>query len=268
MNSNASYSCDNCGQSVLETDDTCWHCGRRLSKKTTETADQARAAGASTTTSLSLTTVGSYAAVTALVFLALLLLTWSLGERPLNLNGLPRSGWQTTTDEDLSYALDLPQEWEWLDKSDGRQRIIFDTTLAANPQFQAIIAPIGQREATLELVAIATDTSTNGQVASSFLLVARDNGGKRLSAEQVVAYLQRSGNGIQVLEAKLVNDSTGRQGAELSIQVKSGAQELHCLQRFVAGSSASYLVAACSERSSVLANDLPTMISSFRTLLD
>ncbi len=218
----------------------------------------------------SLSAATTYTGITALILVALLVITWFLGGRPLNLNSPPPKGWRIIADETMSYAVDTPPGWEWLEKSNERKHDLFADTITSNPQFLAIGAPFAEPGASLELIAVAIESATDGPQSSHFFTIARDISGRAVTLEGIIVLLERRGDEIDVLASNLVDRPDGRRTSEISIEFRSGSPALRCVQQVVVGTQASYLLTACSQRDRypVAADDLHTMISSFRILSD
>lgn len=257
------YQCERCGQTALETDTVCWHCGWRFSQQEPKKPASKIKAIAGEEESLSLSAVAIYAILTLITLLAIMLVTRSLEQKPLFLAN-PETplepGWVPITDQAQQFTLNIPSQWQWFEKEDEEQQSSFDA-LAKNDQFRAAVAPFTNIAADTEVLLVAqNDTTAESSAPPGFLVVARSVDFRQLPSEQTLNQVRQ--NAANLLNAEITESFTGQNQVVILIDVDSVDSLLRCRERLIHGPQAGYLVAGCTPRS-----DYPRYRSEFEAIV-
>jgi hypothetical protein len=274
--------CEYCGNKVLATDTVCWHCGRQLSQRPATQAPASRPSPLVRRSSAAATAapeeanatvydfraILAYGLLTAIIFIALLLLMHALGRRPLLVSGADlRLGadWTTVTDSELRYTLSLPAGWQWLDGAFRQQQALVDEVARREPNVARSLAPLGETTGDLALIAIGLlpETAESGD-SLTFVAVGRSVQLAQLSPEQVLAVLAEQA--LPLSSTALVEHLPGQPQARFGWL--DSAQQLQCRNLFVAQGAAGYLLAACApqEQFGRVQRDLEEILDSFQLL--
>ena len=263
------YQCERCGQTALETDTVCWHCGWRFSQQEPKKSASKTKAIAAEEEPLSLSAVAIYAALTLIILLAIMLVTRSLEHKPLflaNPETSLESGWVPVTDQEQQFTLNIPSQWQWFEKENEEQQSSFNV-LAKNDQFRAAVAPLANIAADTEVLLVALDDTTAESLAPpGFLVVARSVDFRQLSSEQTLNQVRQ--NAANLLDAEITESFTGQNQVDILLDVDSADSPLRCRERLIQGSQAGYLVAGCTPRAGYprYRNEFEAMVASFQPL--
>ncbi|MCI0397519.1 MAG: zinc ribbon domain-containing protein [Chloroflexi bacterium] len=258
--------CENCGQPALAGDIVCWHCGRQLAGGQEEDGP-GKVSVREGWGQASLASLATYGGLTLAVFVAVLWVMSALGRRPLiqvSAGDLPAAGWQMVTDTRETFVVFLPEEWEWLDRSNLNQAAAFDRLVASSDVFQLATYPFNQEAADLELVFVAQRTSS----PPLLLVVARSQQLSRLSREEAAHDLQAGD--YDVATAGLV-ENFDKSHAYFEVETPASQAlggTLKCSQQFIPGGSAGLVVSACApaRRFASVKSILTDILATFQRL--
>jgi hypothetical protein len=230
--------CDNCGQPVLRTDTTCWHCGVKLAPSSSEEAPP------TTTQDVTLSqrspNAPLYAALTAVVAVALLLVTASLGRRPLLLQGISggAADWVALRDGDGSYSIRLPAGWSWLQATNRANQTDLAERIAAGQQLQVGLDPIAQALDDVDIMLLADD-------GDSFLILGRSIRLADVPITDLLAALHaESFPTTTISHISAITNEAGQAAALLAVIQKDPA--LECRQLILPAAAQGYLAATCT----------------------
>jgi hypothetical protein len=261
--------CDNCRRPVFDTDTVCWHCGWKLpipaqSEPETSSAAQnlAEADSSSASDPVAWPVVFFYGVLTAVTFLALVLLMRSLGLSPtIALKTDSGSGERILlNDPQKLFAVEIPADWTWYFQHGAQSQTSLASLVEEDARIQKAVAPLGDIVPDIDYLLFAENEF-------EFLVVTRSERLNRLTAQQAVISLrQELFENITVTEARLTQDKAAGDTAVFVLQRTD--QPLYCWQSFSPGPSATYLVAACtpSENQNLFNPELNTVINSFTIL--
>jgi len=260
--------CENCGQRVLNTDTTCWHCGRLLPVSEKKQTGIPASAMTETAPPLSLTVLAVYAGLTAIVFVAVIWTMQALGRQPqllLDPDQPLLPGWKNHVSQDEAFAVQLPPGWELFEVSqDG-----FDQLVSAS-FVDALLTPFAESGHHLNTLAAAGDANRGTAVSAGFLLIAHETGIDHITAEQAIDVLQQREVGFVLLRAVLSTDTAGVTTGTLLFDLNDAEKTLRCQADVAVAPTTSYLVTICASQSqfSTQAQNLQTILQSFRPLPD
>jgi len=262
------YQCERCGQTVLETDIVCWHCGWRLPRPEPKKPASAKAIAAEEEP-LSLSAVVIYAALTLVTVVAIVLVTWSLEQKPFFVTNPESSlepGWVPITDQEQQFTLNIPSRWQWFEKQNEGQQSGFEA-LAKNDQLRAAVAPLANIAADTEVLLVALhDTTAEGLAPPGFVVVARSVDSRQVSSEQTLNQIrQNDGN---LLNAEITEGFTGQNQVDILLDIDGVDSPFRCRERLAQGPQAGYLVAACTPRAGYprYRSEFEAMVISFQPL--
>lgn len=248
--------CQKCGQTVQDSDVTCWHCGAgliELSKAPAKLAPTTAVAKEEVAdTPISLTAVAFYAAVTAVCLLLLVLLIATINQQPLypwrpDISRPP--GWTAVTDSQQTYSLNLPSDWSVSEAND--------------PQFQQAAA-IPQQLLTTSAAAI-NQTAVPGLAATAneelFILIYP----VQTLPDNYATDLQTAPS-IQAIEVK--QNEQGQQTISFTETLALAERDWLCKTHIVSNQVQNYTLFICQAADATpIADDLNTLLESFQTLL-
>lgn len=277
------YTCQNCGQPALETDTICWHCGQPLAGKKDKTNQAAKETAVSPESlpSLPIQSIAVYGGLTLVIIIALLWVMQALGQQPQVVRGLSSSlkpGWTAVTDHSRLFTLNMPAQWQKLDRTDPLQEEAFITTLRQNSQYQSVLAPYDamadDRQPLLLAQADQTETET---AVPAFILVTRSRQISQLSPKEVTTRLEAGPAGLELQRVNLEASVDGREQVTYITALPYENQTLRCQQLFyksvndsVSGDDpASYLIIGCVSQDSypTYTNIFHDILVSFQPLL-
>lgn len=229
--------CETCGQPVLGTDNTCWHCGAALgpipiasaSPDATKPFTPPRAPYAAL-----------YAGLTGVIALALLLVTVSLGRRPLLLQGVTGGAgdWVALSGSGGRYRVHVPANWTWLQAKDAPSQEALAERVAANEQMRVALAPLAERLSGSELLLLA-------ESEEAFLLLSRSPTLAGLDADDLASALrQETFPNSTISEISVIANEADQQGTLLNVEQRDPA--LRCRQLVLPGEARGYLATACT----------------------
>lgn len=261
--------CENCGQPVLQSDVTCWHCGLQLPPPEAEPIfpaeemedlddEQGGSDG-------SYFQILFYAVLTAVIALALLLLIRSLGKQPRLAAGfeLDDTPAMELFAPDGSFSIEVPPELVWYFPQAKRGQGEEAAQMAGNPQFEAALQPLYGLASDGQLLLLA-------QAESGILVVGRSGQLGQLTVEEVVGSLasEHFPEGA-VLVTKKGNNRAGSKLAIATLEQEDPPRV--CRQVFLpdAGSAnlakGAYLAAICADPDQF--NEQSTIIDAILTSL-
>lgn len=245
--------CETCGQPVLRTDAACWHCGAKLAPVPAPDAAQHDAAGQTAAAAARPAREPYalvYAGLAAAVAVALLLITTSLGRRPLLLQGVTGGAgdWVALSGPGGHYRANIPAHWSWQQAQDGAARTALAERAAADPVLDGALMPLAGFISDIELLLLAED-------GGAFFLLGRSPNlaGLELGAlESALRAEVFSSSTITRIES-LTTDA-GQVGLALDVEQAQPAQ--WCRQLVLPGEAWGYLAAACTAAPDSTANEL------------
>ena len=204
------------------------------------------------------TAVSIYAALFALTVLALMATLYALGQRPLfilNSETERPAGWTAVTDQAQTITLNLPLNWEWMDKSDEMMDVIFE----GDEGMKTAVLPFLTIVPDSKLTFIAQQTDN-----SPFLLILQGDALAETSPRRLIAAIdeQPLPGGDIVSNDIIENSITGEQ---VDFRINFPDAELRCQHRYVQDG---YLLIACADEGEYgrFATDLFSTLSSFQPL--
>lgn len=252
MNSGLNLRCENCGQPATDTDVVCFHCGQPLPGRE-ELAEPKVKVKEGWQQSVSSTAATIYITSAVLVLLAFLLVTRTLGQRPLVQVGFatrPADGWRQVVNQSEDFLLYLPNGWKSYDGLDPDQADELAKRLAESDLYQLATQPLASLTDDLEIIYL----SQNGRPAEddrfAFLVIGRSALLNGLSYDEALdfwstdAYLDGSVSFVDdfaksraeaIVRLPLEQNETGVPG-----------EAIRCRQHFVLGEGESLLLAICS----------------------
>ncbi len=244
------YSCENCGQTILETDTVCWHCGQTLTRRQHKPVAPPSDKNEEITRPFSLPRLTVYGGMTLVIVIALFFVMQSLGGQPQAAQGLGASlkpGWTAVTDYNRLFSLNLPASWVWLDRLNPEQETEFIERARQNGQFQAALAPYDALADDRQFLFLATEQWDDGDTAvAPFVVVISSRQLGQLTSEQVTAALAEGPAGMTLLRSNLVEGTNGRRRLLVTLTLPHAAQELRCQHLFFQAQPEGYLAAACA----------------------
>lgn len=265
------YQCERCGQTALETDTVCWHCGWRFPKQEPRKPGPKVKVGVDEEQPLSLSAAAVYAVLTLVTVVAIMLVTRSLNQKPFFITNPEislRPGWTPITDQEQNFTLNIPSQWLWFERQNGEQRATFDAMLAGNDQFHTAVAPLKNIASDTEILLIATeDTGAENPAPPGFLVVARSTALKQLSTEEVLGLIRQDAGNL--LNVEIAESFTGGNEVDVLLETGSNDNTLRCHERLIQGQQAGYLVAGCTPRVGFprYRDELDEIVGSFQPLL-
>lgn len=233
--------CDNCGRPVLQTDSTCWHCGVKLASSGAGNSQPPapRPAGKAAPTERAPHAL-LYAALTAVVAVALLFVTASLGRRPLLLQGLSggTADWVALRAQDGSYDIAVPADWSWQQATSHAAQEDLAMRIAASRPLQVALNPVAQIIDEADILLLAH----NGD---SFLILGRSSRLAGVSVTDLVGALRNeSFPTATISQTSAVANEAGQPAALLVVTQEE--PPLECRQLILPGTEQGYLAAACA----------------------
>lgn len=214
---------------MLETDTVCWHCGWRLSQ--TEAPKPTRLKE-ETQKEISLSAIGAYGGITAVIILLIFLVMNVLGQKPFVVIS-PESGrdWQVVTDTNQRYTFDLPSGWVWQEGQTGSE-------VGEEAIKTAVFVALQDLAEDTEV--LGTAVSSNSERAG-LLVVGQSQSLYSLTMADLV---ERERN-TAVSEAIVVENLLGNPQAHWVMELP-GTPPWKCQQDVVRGQTVNYLVAVCA----------------------
>lgn len=276
------YTCQNCGQPALETDTICWHCGQPLAgkKDKTTTAEKETAVPSEPSEplpSLPVQSIAAYGGLTLIIIIALLWVMQALGQQPQvvrSLNGSLKPGWTAVTDYNRLFTLNIPAQWQTLDRYEPQQEDAFITLLRQNSQYQAALAPYDAMADDRQLLLLAQAEPTETETAvPAFILVTRSRQISQLAPDEVTTLLKAGPAGLELQRVNLEASINGREQVTYIAALPHENQTLRCHQLFYKNANAddldSYLIIGCVSQDSysTYTNIFHDILVSFQPLL-
>lgn len=273
--------CPNCGQPALETDTICWHCGQSLPREKSQAKQTAATAVSPESLSLPLPGIMAYGGLTLVIVIALLWVMQSLGRQPQVVQSLGNSlkpGWTAVTDYNQTFTLNLPAQWQRLDRYDAEQEAAFVAALRQNGQYQAALASYDAVAGDRQLLFLiqAGQTETDAAVLP-FILVTRSQQISQLTPEQMTDFLEGGPGGLDVQRVNLEASVNGREQVTYITAQPFNDLTLRCQQLFYLGDNdsensetpGSYLIMGCVSQDSyaTYTNIFHDILVSFQPLL-
>ena len=249
--------CKNCGKEALATDEICWHCGAKLPKTAVKAVSAPDPDADLLTQERSKTAVLITAALFALTALALMAVMTALGQRPLFiLNGKTErpAGWTAVTNQPQTFTLNLPPDWEWLDKADERMGAIFEEDG-------------GMETAVLPFLAIVPDSKlvfmAQKSSDSPFLLILHGNALAETSPRELITSLNDAPPDVEIVASDIIENSITGQQVDFRLNFPNAG--LRCQHRYVQDG---YLLIACADEREYgrYTSNLYNLLSSFQPL--
>jgi hypothetical protein len=258
--------CENCGQSAVEGDVTCWHCGRRLPVAGRPVADGA--AGREKVREqwqrpFSLADAAVYVGMSVLVIVGFFWVLGALGRYPLVQarigRGLPDE-WAYYAGDDLAFTLALPEGWQIWQGEEASQQVT-ETAL-----YRQALRPFGEQadDLTPRFVALAPPRE-DGEM-TMVAVVAQSDALGRLSAAQAIALAERS----ELVREAEYRSNFARSGVFLSAELADADPPLRCWQYLTGGEDGreTMLLSVCAPdgRFGVYQETLTRILDNFEAL--
>jgi hypothetical protein len=245
MDQGTTRRCENCGQPVLQSDITCWHCGVKLPLQVAEPTVSDGETGAEDQEERAETPpmqIIFYALLTTIIAFALLFVLRSLGRQPRLAASFAIEDTQAMElfDPDGSFSIEVPPEMVWYfpqaQKGQGPQAAQMEN----NPQFQAALQPLYDLASDGQLLLL-------GQTEAGTLTVARSERLAQLTVEEVIRSLPTEPFADGAILVTI--DGNNRTGSSLAlITLERDNPPQLCRQIFLPGSKDAYLAAICAHR--------------------
>lgn len=240
------HRCPNCGQLALDNDVACWHCGHQLPGREGGQLEQIEVSE-SWKHDVSAPNVLFYVGLTIAVALATVMMMASLGRRPLAQMALGDElipEWELITDQDTSFAIQLPPDWDWTDNPDADGQTEIYTQLDPDRIYQATTFPFGSVVSDGELLLLGVGPQRRTDLSPPFLVVNRSLDLNSLNYEEVDQLLRRERS---VVDGSLIGDiKKSRLSVVLDIPVGDGQSEhLRCKQIIAMSQVDGFIVATC-----------------------
>ena len=277
------YKCQNCGQPALETDAICWHCGQPLASQNSKTNQAAEETTVATESlpQLPMQRIAAYGGLTLVIIIALLWVMQALGRQPQvvrSLSGSLKPGWTAVTDDNQIFTINLPAQWQYLDRYNPEQEETLITELRQNSQYQAVLAPYDAVADDRQLLLLAQANPTEMETAvPAFILVTRSQQISQLTPVQMTDFLQTGPAGFELQRANLEASVNGREQVTYIAKLPYENQTLRCQQLFYLSENDSvngddpdsYLILGCVSQDgySTYTNIFHDILISFQPLL-
>ena len=275
--------CEKCGQTILQTDATCWHCGaenkQRGQKRKPTTAENGRghlstttAVSASSTTAVedelepvSLTAVSAYTVFTLICFFALLIIVRNLSAQPLFLINpeLDREpDWQTITDSNLQFTLNIPPSWTFIENEGALPTGAFAEQMT---QYQA-------NETFLQLEKnIAGDVVPYSLIykenSSAYLIIVGSIGLQSASNTQIMELVE--GSTWEILRLAEIEPTSEDFRVNVAHFLEAEGRETRCITQFVAAAQERFILTGCAplEDFPQFSDEIAKMVALFQPLI-
>ncbi len=181
-----------------------------------------------------------YVALTAVIGLALLAVTASLGRRPLLLQGVIGSAgdWVALRSSDGRYSIEIPADWTWLQAQNATSRATLADRLQHEPRLQSALAPLTDLIGDEEVLLLAE----NG---SSFLILARSPSFAHVAVPDFLSALRAESFPTSTFATTTAVENDTGQAAAL-LEVHQSDSQLSCRQMVLPAPRSGYLAAACT----------------------
>ncbi len=263
--------CKNCDQTILPSDVVCWHCGYELAPIEMAAGEQPNEPPLFEEPDIpgvSLTAVSFYALLTLATILLLVLTTRALAQYPLiqiDPQAPVKPGWTMFVDHRGIFTLDLPPQWTWLEDEPGGGLSLLTTALAASPQFETALSPLGQYATDTEVRLLAqAEADADDDSLPGFVVVGESARLNRLSGREVQALLSLGAEKVTVNETAVSQDLDGNEMITAVTQFSHAGQEWGCQQQVVGAHSSRFIVAVCQPGSFILDRAASNILSSFQ----
>jgi hypothetical protein len=258
--------CEHCGQTVVATDERCWHCGKKLSHGKLRLAEQTptgTAVADNNPVIPSFTTIFLYAGLTAVALLILITTTRAIGQAPLFLlhnNNIPQAGWQPITDSQLRFTLNLPNSWRFLEMTLAPEA----PALRSSPPLQALNNIFTALVADSELLFLGTeDTAVFAKGTPVFVLVAHSQRLQQLTPDELVRYAQEQlPENVTRPTVGQPDNSTDGQAGRLLFNIQQDEQTWRCLEQISPNNRGVYLIVTCTSFA-----QFPRHLNNFEAIL-
>ncbi|MCP4424252.1 MAG: hypothetical protein GY803_07170 [Chloroflexi bacterium] len=280
------YQCKNCGQTTLETDTVCWHCGQSLSQRKEEPETAVSTEESTEERPFPLASFMAYSGLTVAIIIALFWVMGRLGSQPQVVQGIGPSlkpGWTAVTDRDRTFTLNLPAQWLRLDRYDSEQEAEFIEQARQNGQYQAALAPYDAMADDRQLLFLAVSDQSGGETAPStsdlrsplsagvspFIVIARSRQLSQFTPEEMLAALQDGPAGISLLRSNLTEGVNGNQQLLSILTMPYADHGLRCQHFFFKEETESFLVVGCASEDTYhdFTNIFHDILVSFQPLL-
>lgn len=276
--------CAKCGQTVLQTDIVCWHCGAQQTgtdqegrtapepngQKEVEStiAVSVRNSGNTAVSEeppLSLTAVAVYAAITIFCFIIILLILQYLSRQPIFLINPTISreeGWQAVTDGNKQFTVDIPPNWTYLENENNLPVDSFVkelNPLEAQTVFQNLEENLAGDIVPYMLV------QTNAYPA--FLLITGSPGLQPATSTQLTALIEHSD--WEILRIDEVELPQNENRIDASFYLDANGDQLRCALQMTPHKTERFVVVGCAPKDDFqqVAEVLTKMMLLFQPLI-
>lgn len=257
--------CEHCGQTVITTDQQCWHCGKALSRGKPQAVKRPtrETAVAEAATMPSFPMMLLYAGLTIMVLLMLIITTHALGQAPLFLlsnNNRLQAGWHTITDGQLQFTLNLPNEWSGLELAHAPEA----ADLRSSPPLLALENLLGAWVADSEMLFLGTkDTAVFAEGNPVFVLVTQSQRLQRVDPDELVSYLEKQlPENVTLSRIPSTSNEDEAAAKRLLFNIEQEENIWRCHQQINPGNDSIYFVFACSSFT-----QFPAYLADFEIIL-
>lgn len=267
--------CEHCGQTVIETDKQCWHCGRELSHnnspKLRTSQSAAAVANENNTPMPPFTTILLYAGLTAVTLLILITTTRAIRQAPLFLassDSVLQAGWQPITDSRLRFTLNLPETWHTFELD----RTPETPTLRSSPALQAVLPTFEALVSDTQLVFLGTeDIAIFADGSPVFVLVVQSRRLQQLPINEVIGYAQAQlPENVTLSAVNPLEASVEEQTGSLLFNIEQDEALWRCLEGIDpgTGSEGVYIIVTCTSFAQFprYQSDFEAILRSFQPL--
>ena len=271
--------CEKCGQTVLATDRICWHCGAQQSEKKAKSATTKNGRSdfvASTATSLgntavvedapiSLTAVFTYAVFTIICLVIILLILRNLSNQPIfqiNPSLDRQADWQSITDANLQFTLDLPPTWMAIENEGNVPTGVFQermNQLNADVTFTELETRIAGDIVPYMLI--------HSDELPVYFLIVGSQGLQSVSNKQLMQLVTNSGWDVLRMDEIELPKSGSR--VNIAHHLGDDLHDTRCTTQFVSTENERFILMGCApvETFPQVASEITKMIALFQPLI-
>lgn len=222
-------------------------------------------------TTFSMQMIGVYIFTTAVLLIALFILTQNLSQQPRYIspgNESRPAGWQVVTNQAQTFTFNLPSDWVWYDSDEIEQAQLFQSTVTNNEEVLETAVSFFRRidpETKIQMVALLAEADIT---PAPILFVAGSNRLHQLSPELLVDAVKKEVSGVQ--QAEIETRPGNRQIANIMVDFSTQTDVLRCAYQFTHNEDAGYILAGCAPGSQFgrIGRDLPGIQNSFQLLVN
>ena len=221
---------------------------------------------------VTLPAITTYATLTVVLIIALFLTMRALGQQPLyilNPDTKVGAGWQTFTDQEIRYTLEIPNDWTAWDKQQLEARPTFTDLLQSEPQLTMAVMPFDTFLTDMEIIMVVMGENP-AQITDvpGFVIVAQSDMIGRLSSEVTLILVQQANPPLILKKSELAPSFMGDERLVITLEMPQTKDELTCQQHIINNQERNYLLAGCapSARYGSYGQRLDEILASFQPL--